>query len=143
MEITYADLLPAQQALNVLSQRNIPARTALKIARISQAIDSEMKPFRQIRESINNQYAEPRKDGDGNILKNRDGSIVPKTREVEEGQQEIVWQSDEAQASAEEEWESLVSQRVELEPPLLDENDLENLGDVSARLLMMIEPFIE
>lgn len=128
--LTTRELRAAAGALAELAQRELPVKASYAVGKNLRVFQEEASDADEERRKIVERHAE----------KDEDGKVV--TKEQENGFQEPVFPDEEAEEKAQEEWNAVLDEEVEVK---VHEVPLSYFGDVSLppRLLAAVDFMIE
>lgn len=121
--ITNAEVGPAVTAIEMLIQKPLPVKGALRIRKVRKALIEHWKDLEDVRQSLLRQHAEI---GD-------DGQVV--TRRREGAEPEIAWLTPEDEAEANAAYQELMAEPFELSHGI----EVEHLGNVEITPLLAVE----
>lgn len=128
--LTTRELRNAAAALRELGQRELPVKASYAVGKNLRVFQQEASDADEERQRIVERHAE----------KGEDGKVV--TKEQENGFQEPVFPDDEAEEKAQEEWNAVLDEEIEVR---VHQVPLSYFGDVSlpARLLAVLDFMIK
>ena len=120
MEVKIFDMIAARDTLEHLFKSELPARSALKIARLIKAVNSELETAQEQINRIVDKYAKTNENGEKIILRDS-----PEFNEYIK------------------EYSEITQETITLSVPGISIEDIEKLSTLTPEKMLLLEPFME